>query len=168
MGLKVAIAKVISSAIVNAFRIAKVEIYPGYTKQARAFYPPGVDAAPLDGKDQGLTIEVGTSGKTALIGIIPVPLAETGEIRIYSRDDDGNLKASIHCKKNGDIEIVSTDGKIAIDNDAQKLKVIMNDLIKEIKDIVTIGSPSIHTIKPTTKVKFDAIDTRFNALLKEA
>ncbi len=168
MGLKVAIAKIISSAIQESFRIAKAEIYPNYSKETRVFYPPGVDSVPVDGKDQGLTIEVGTSGKTACVGVSPVPVAESGEIRIYSRDEAGELKASVHCKANGDIEVVSTDGKIAIDNDTEKLKVIMNDLMKEIKDIVTIGSPSVHTIKPTTKVKFDALDVRINNLLKES
>lgn len=165
MGLKVAIAKVISSAITETFRIAKAEIYPNYSKEARVFYPPGVDSVPVDGKDQGLTIEVGTSGKTAFVGVSPVPIAEVGEIRIYSRDEDGNLKASVHCKKNGDIEIVSDGGKIAIDNNAEKLKVLMNDLITQIKAITTTAPASISA---GSQSALAAVSARFDALLKES
>ena len=167
MGLGIAISNILSSAI-NTFQVVKVEIYPKYSKQARSIFPPGIDAAPVDGEDQGLIIEVGTDGKTAFIGTFPVAIAAKGEIRVYSRDSDGNLKASVHCKNNGDIEVVSDGGKIAIDNDAETLKNLINDLITEIKAIVTVGSPTTQTLSAGSKTLFTTLNGRFNDLLKEA
>lgn len=164
MGLMVAIAKVISSSIVDTFRVAKMEIYPNYSKQARAFFPPGVDSVPIDGNDQGLTIEVGTSGKTAFIGTHPVPVAEKGEIRIYSRDEDGNLKASVYCKNNGDIEVVAKDsGKVRVQNDSESLKTLMNDLITQIKAITTTAPASV---TGGSQAALQAVSDRFDALLR--
>lgn len=166
-GLTISISKVVSSEIQDGERIVKNENYTNYSREARTFSPAGMDVAPLDG-DQVLILEAGPSSQTAQIGIVNKDvIAEKGEMRIYSRDSDGNVKASVHCKANGDIEIVSS-GKIAIDNQAEKLKVLFDDLMEEIKDIVTIGSPSVHTIKPTTKAKLDALKARFNNLFKEA
>lgn len=172
MGLGASIATILSSAITTFqsgdFQTVKAELYPKYSVQSRSILPPGIDSVPVSEADQGLIVEVGTDGKTAFLGTFPVAVAEQGEIRVYSRDTDGNLKASVHCKNNGDIEIVSDGGKIAIDNAAETLKSLMNNLITEIKDIVTVGSPTTQTLSAGTKALFTTLNGRINDLLKEA
>ena len=102
MGL---IGKVIQSLIKNALREIQTEIYPSYIKSSRQVLPPGIDAVPIEG-DQGIIIVLDESmGKTVAIGVYPDPQAESGEVRIFSRDDDGVLQAySLH-KKNGVLEL---------------------------------------------------------------
>lgn len=78
-----------------------IEIYKDFTQDTYDLSPPGIDAPPLPG-DQGVSISIdGSSGKHFHIGIYPDPEAEPGEIRFYSRDEDGNKKAFLHLKKDG-------------------------------------------------------------------
>ena len=114
MGL---IGKVIQSVIKNALREIQTEIYPSYIKSSRQVLPPGIDAVPIEG-DQGIIIVLDESmGKTVAIGVYPDPQAESGEVRIYSRDDDGVLQAySLH-KKDGVLELNgNTDFAVAFDD----------------------------------------------------
>lgn len=114
MGL---IGKVIQSIIKNALREIQTEIYPSYIKSSRQVLPPGIDAVPIEG-DQGIIIVLDESmGKTVAIGVYPDPQAESGEVRIYSRDNDGVLQAySLH-KKDGVLELNgNTDFAVAFDD----------------------------------------------------
>ncbi len=111
------IGKVIQSLIKNALREIQTEIYPNYIKSSRQVLPPGIDAVPIEG-DQGIVIVLDESmGKTVSIGVYPDPQAESGEVRIYSRDDDGVLQAySLH-KKDGVLELNgNTDFAVAFDD----------------------------------------------------
>lgn len=67
--------------------------------------PYGVDSNPI--KDMiAIYSESGEKGKTIIVGYINKnQLAEPGETRFYSTDDNGGLKNYIWLKKNGDIEI---------------------------------------------------------------
>ncbi len=102
MGL---IGKVIESVVKNALREIRMEIFTNLIKSPRQVLPPGIDAAPILG-DQGVMIIIGQSpGKGVQIGVYPDPQAESGEIRFYSRDDNGVQKAFLWVKKTGIVEI---------------------------------------------------------------
>lgn len=102
MGL---IGKVLQSAIKNGLREIQMEMYPNFVKSPRQILPPGIDAVPI-ADDQGVMIMIdGSQGKAVQIGIYPDPQAESGEVRFYSRDDNGNQQAFLWLKKDGTIEI---------------------------------------------------------------
>lgn len=86
---------------------------------------------------------------------IIMPVATGGEYEIYS-SDSGAKKARIKLK---------TNGLVLFKNDVEDLKTLMNDLITEIKNIITTGSPTTHTVAAASKILLDDINTRFNSLL---
>ena len=131
MGL---IGKVIKSLIKNSLREIQTEIYPNYIKSSRQVLPPGIDAVPIEG-DQGIIIVLDESmGKTVAIGVYPDPQAESGEVRIYSRDDNGALQAySLH-KKDGVLELNGNADFAVAFND---LKAEFNKLNSEYNKLVS-------------------------------
>lgn len=84
---------------------AKVEVYKDDNATARVFNPPGVDARPIDGDACYIEDSQDTEGGKDVLGFINDPVSGKGEIRIVSRDSGGNVKASIHVKADGSIEI---------------------------------------------------------------
>lgn len=85
---------------------AKVQIFaPQNVGQAPTLAPPGIDASPI----AGMTAIYGATtanGVNVIIGYINTgALAEAGEIRIFSTDAQGALKAFVHAKKNGDLHL---------------------------------------------------------------
>jgi hypothetical protein len=93
------------SRVEEAIRIIKSEIYTDYTKESRQVSPPGIDANPIV-DDQGVLVLIdNTPGKSVHVGVYPDSQAEPGEIRIYSRDSGGELKALIWLKADGTIEL---------------------------------------------------------------
>lgn len=102
MGL---IGKVLEPVIKLGLRQIRQEIYTNYIKTGFQVLPPGIDAVPIEG-DQGVAIVIdSTPGKSVHIGVYPDPQADTGEVRLYSRDDDGNQKAFLWVKKDGTLEV---------------------------------------------------------------
>ena len=102
MGL---IGRIIESKIKNSLREIMTEIYPNLIKSPRQVLPPGIDAVPIAG-DQGVMLVIGqSSGKGVQIGVYPDPQAESGEVRFYSRDDNGAQQAFLWIKKTGIIEV---------------------------------------------------------------
>lgn len=105
MGLN---AKIIDSSTNNGEPSAKVELYKNDNANARIFNPPGVDARPLDGDSCFTENSEDTEGGKDILGFIDPknePVAEKGEHRIYARDADGNIVATMHLKKNGIAEL---------------------------------------------------------------
>lgn len=95
------IGRIVSSAIKDNIREIITEVYTDFNKESRQILPPGIDSTPLP-DDQGVIIELdGTSGKTAHIGVYPSASVPAGEIRIYSRDSDGNIVAQLYIKADG-------------------------------------------------------------------
>lgn len=106
MGL---IGRIIESRIKNSLREIITEIYPNMIKSPRQVLPPGIDAVPIEG-DQGVMILLDQSqGKGVQIGVYPDPQAESGEVRFYSRDDNGAQQAFLWIKKTGIVEINGAD-----------------------------------------------------------
>ena len=105
MGLISAMVGKVTATAVDTFLLVTSEIFPNFTKESRAVYPPGYEGIPLE-EDQGIVIKVGSKGKTAFIGSFPPDSEmEAGEARFYARDSDGNITA----------EVIAIDGAIIID-----------------------------------------------------
>ncbi len=102
MGL---MGKIIESIVKNQLREIRTEIYTNLIKSPRQILPSGMDSVPIEG-DQGTMIVIAQSqGKGVQIGVYPDPQAESGEVRFYSRDDNGAQQAFLWIKKDGNIEI---------------------------------------------------------------
>jgi hypothetical protein len=101
MGL---VGRIVKSIIKNNLREIQQEQYENSFKNPRQVLPPGIDSVPIE-NDQGVMIILGSMGKGAHLGVYPDPQAAVGEIRIYSRDKNGNLKGQLWIKNDGVIEI---------------------------------------------------------------
>lgn len=138
MGL---IGKVIESIIKNQLREIRTEIYTNLIKSPRQVLPPGIDAVPIQG-DQGVMLVIGqSSGKGVQIGVYPDPQAESGEVRFYSRDDNGAQQAFLWIKKDGNIEINGdADFAVAFDD----LKSGFDTLKSDLNSVVSIFNAHLH------------------------
>lgn len=103
------LAKVIdSSTNDNGEPSAKVEIYKNDNANAKIFNPSGVEARPLDGDFCFIKDSEDTEGGKDVLGFIDPKnetVSEKGEHRTYSRDEDGNIVAAFHLKKDGSLQI---------------------------------------------------------------
>lgn len=113
MGLS-AVVQFIRSTV-DSLKIPEVQVTPsaeGVPVTAEHYAPPGVDAVPLP--DDTAAYMPGTgSGRLAVVAYMDTRNAGTaaaGEHRIYARDADGNVVASIWLKGNGDIELRAGEG----------------------------------------------------------
>lgn len=106
------IGKIIKSVIKDSLREITLEPYSNYSVESKQVSPAGVDCAPLS-IDQGFASEIkGSAGKSVQIGVYPEPLAEPGEIRLYSRDESGVQQAEIFIKVDGTITVNSNKAVI--------------------------------------------------------
>ncbi|MGR3178298.1 MAG: hypothetical protein ACUZ8E_09620 [Candidatus Anammoxibacter sp.] len=67
-------------------------------------------------------------------------------------------------KSTGFVSLTSEIEKIHFEAGGEDLKLILNDLIKEIKNTITNTPAGPGTVSPPTKVLFDLIDDRLNKL----
>lgn len=105
MGL---IARILDSFKKNGALTGKIELYQGDNADAEIYNPPGVDARPLDDDICFSQDSENTDGGKAVTGFIDPknePVADKGEHRTYSRDEDGNIVAIFHLKKDGTLQI---------------------------------------------------------------
>ena len=73
--------------------------------QSLLFAPSGDDSPPLP-EDKVLLIKIEGSGKHIVSGVLCSSQgAEKGEKKLFSRDSNGNVKATIYLKSDGTIEI---------------------------------------------------------------
>ncbi len=67
--------------------------------------PFGVDSVPIK-KMRGVQANTSTQGDAVIIGYINKnAIAESGETRLFSTNDDGELQIALHLKKDGTMEI---------------------------------------------------------------
>jgi hypothetical protein len=67
--------------------------------------PYGIDSNPIEGM-MAIYAETNEKGKTVIVGYLNKnQLSESGEIRLYSTDDQGELKTYLWLKKDGNIEL---------------------------------------------------------------
>jgi hypothetical protein len=154
--MKSFVGKILKSFIEDAVREISLEPYDGYTQESRQVLPPGVDANPIaDDQAVGFTLD-DSDGKDACVGIISdSPEVDNGEIKVYSRDSGGALQSQVYCKK---------DGLIVIKNQLHDMKTLGGDLITELKALKTLGSPTNHTVDPSSQALLDAWLVKWEAL----
>lgn len=121
--------------------------------------PSGIDSTPHD-KYVALYCETATRGSGAVIGYIHENfITKAGEIRIYSEDKDGELKAYVYCDEEGVVNVNGdTDNMVRytpLKNGFDGLRTDFNALVAKHNQLVSevnlfIGLYNVHTPTPTT------------------
>jgi len=113
------IARVLESKVnSDGFLILKVEVDYKNNKQIELYSSPGDCSRPL-AEDKILIIEKEGTGEYAGIAILNEDQSEDeGEKKLFSRDANGNIKASVYFKKDGKL-IIDCDSDIEIKSDSK-------------------------------------------------
>lgn len=139
----------------------KVELPTGEIRNVELYQQPGVASGATPGHT-ALLIPVSGGGYRIAIGAHNYGLsieASAGHTKIYSTDSSGSsVKCLLHLK---------ADGKIAIENDDRSLKEVLDDLVDEIKNLTTTGSPTTHTVNASSQAALDAIKTKIGEILTD-
>lgn len=108
-------------------------------------------------------------GDDVVIGYIPKEaLTDIGESRVFSTDDNGNLKVYIHLKASGEIHFGGTNGNLTR---YQELESGFNQLKADFNNLVTIFNSHIHatpsgasssTATPGTQSTADISNAKIN------
>ena len=143
----------------NNSQVAKTLEFEEIVKEVEFFQTPGIMSGltssdeiaviPIDGG--GYKIGIASFNYKISISVTP------GQTKIFSTDSSGLIKkAEI---------ILDTNGKIKMSNSTQSIKSIMDDIIDELIDFKTFGTPANHTTDPTTVVNLNLIKTKIGQLL---
>lgn len=127
------------------------------------FGTAGDDSAPLD-TDRAILTQLPRSGSMAIIGYIDTknaPAVAKGERKLYARDVNGNIKASMWLKANGGV-VVDCYGEISLSNTSGSIVVAENGVIT--LNGVTIGIDGAITT-PSTIHGAGVTDTTTNVTL---
>ena len=96
-------SKFFEATIEQGKRILKVNQYGVKTADESA--PFGMDSNPIKGMT-AIYADTSNDSESVIIGYINEnQIAQKGETRIFSLDENGNLKAFIWCKNNGEIHL---------------------------------------------------------------
>lgn len=155
-------------AILNNARLKQFQNAPGQsiavdiehhgTDNAEFYQLPGFHGRPQDGAE---CVVIDCNGNNIVIASHDYKFdteIQKGETLIFSYDANGVIKGKI---------LIGQDGKISLSNESKNFKILFDKLIDNIKDIITTGSPTTHTINAATQAKFDALKTEFAELIKE-
>ncbi len=108
------LAKTISSVIDNLTRRIVTVYLLGRTDVQEAIQsaPYGIDSNPI--KDMvAVFAQTGERGKTVIVGYLNKnQIAAIGETRLYSTDEDGNVKISIYLKNDGTAELAGNEDNL--------------------------------------------------------
>ena len=143
----------------NNSQVAKTLEFEEIVKEVEFFQTPGIVSGltssdeiaviPIDGG--GYKIGIASFNYKISISVTP------GQTKIFSTDSSGLIKkAEI---------ILDTNGKIKMSNSTQSIKLIMDDIIDELIDFKTFGTPANHTTDPSTVVNLNLIKTKIGQLL---
>ena len=140
-------------------QVLEVEYPTGELRDVELFQQPGLASGATQSHKvivmpiSGGGYKVGIAAHNYELGLE----VSAGETKLYSTDSAGSTrKALIHLK---------ADGKIDIKNDTEGLKSVLSDLIDEIKNLQTFGSPANHTVDTASQTALTAIKTRLGTLL---
>lgn len=141
------IGNIQSSAIKNELREIIVELYQGYTCVGSQILPCGYDSAPIP-SDQGVLVALNNSSKKMVVGTYPKAEAVPGEVRIRSRDLNGNVKALICWRTDGTLEINgNSDFAVRFNALETVIKKLVDDINTELsKKKDEAGSPGSVTV----------------------
>ena len=78
--------------------------------------------------------------------------------------EDSFIVASFFDKSTGFVSLTSEIEKIHFEAGGEDLKLILNDLIKEIKNAIILTPAGTGTVADPTKLLLDAVDNRINKL----
>lgn len=125
--------------------------------------PTGVDSTPHD-KYVALYCETSTRGSGAVVGYIQEKfIAKAGEIRIFSEDVDGQLKAYVYCDENGNVNINGDSDNLVR---YSKLNTSLQQFLTDIKTELTAISSGISTAggayTPNPLLKIDISQSKIN------
>ena len=143
----------------NNSQVAKTLEFEEIVKEVEFFQMPGIVSGltssdeivviPIDGG--GYKIGIASFNYKISISVTP------GQTKIFSTDSSGLIKkAEI---------ILDTNGKIKMSNSTQSIKSIMDEIIDELIDFKTFGTPANHTTDPSTVVNLNLIKTKIGQLL---
>lgn len=143
----------------NNSQVAKTLEFEETVKEVEFFQTPGIVSG-LTSSDEIVVIPINGGGYN--IGIASfnykISISVTpGQTKIFSTDSSGLIKkAEI---------ILDTNGKIKMSNSTQSIKAIMDEIIDELIDFKTFGTPPNHTTDPSTVVNLNLIKTKIGQLL---
>ena len=143
----------------NNSQVAKTLEFEEIVKEVEFFQTPGLVSGltssdeivviPIDGG--GYNIGIASFNYKISISVTP------GQTKIFSTDSTGLIKkAEI---------ILDTNGKIKMSNSTQSIKSIMDEIIDELIDFKTFGTPANHNTDPSTVVNLNLIKTKIGQLL---
>jgi hypothetical protein len=143
----------------NNSQVAKTLEFEDIVREVEFFQTPGIVSG-LTSSDEIAVIQVegggykiGIASNNYKINISVTP----GQTKIFSTDATGLIKkAEI---------ILDTNGKIKMSNSTQSIKAIIDELIDELIDFKTFGTPANHTTDPSTVVNLNLIKTKIGQLL---
>ena len=138
-----ALVSVVSSALTNAYRRISVNWLGGIVRdRVDDATPSGVDASPIKGMT-AVFAETSKANNPVIIGYIDKhKLANSGEIRIYSQDDSGELKSYVYCKKDGTININGDANHLTRYED---LKTAFDQLKSDFNALIALFNTHIHS-----------------------
>lgn len=138
---------------ITASRIFEGKILPKFlrmgksdVRECKQSTPYGFESNPV--KDTiAVYSETAVLGDDVIIGYIPKEaLTEDGESRVFSTDENGNLKVYIHLKANGDIEFGGTAGNLTR---YQELETAFNTLKQDFNNLVNAFNTHVHPTAAT-------------------
>lgn len=108
------IGRLIQTAI-EKFIVQTVEAYAGVNLSADTYAPSGDDSPPLP-EDRIVLVQVDGTGNFVAVGVLTESQgAKPGEKILFSRDENGEVKAILKLLNDGKIEL-STPEAISVDN----------------------------------------------------
>lgn len=136
------ISTVISNIVENGFRKIKARVLGVRDiRTATQIAPFGVDSVPPAGMT-GIYANTSTNGKQILIGYYNKSLlAQDGEFRIYSVDEDGSVATFIWLKANGKIQLGGDEDNAVRFSD---LKSGFDQLKQDFNDHLTAFNAHMH------------------------
>ena len=141
------LVKVISSRIIENKRLVKfLRMGASDVREKQEISPFGFDSNPI--KDMiAVYSETGEVGKSVIIGYINKnQIAESGESRMYSTDDNGVLKMFLHLKKDGTAEFGGNTKNLTR---FQELESGFNQLRTDLNNLVIAFNQHTHPTAPT-------------------
>jgi len=129
----------------------KAEISKGENVQAELFPNPGIDSKPLP-DDRIYLARRTESGAYVVLGFLDtknVSITEKGEIRIYSRDEGGNVQASVYCMKDG-VTVINENVDFAVR--FNQLKIAFDQLKADFNTLVSLFNAHVHFDPPNVTI----------------
>lgn len=158
-------SKVNSTSIVEGFREIKVEEYG--VKTADLCEGFGIDSNPIAGMT-AIFSETSNDGDAIIVGYVDTrKIAAEGETRLFSLDSEGNEKAFVWLKNNGQLELNGKGDNVVRYSELEKMmSKLKSDINVELAKIQTgiIGAKSSYAKKDiaidSSKCKVDNVEVK--------